>query len=228
MDNKIPSFVSDSEYGTYYYERDNNDELVVKQQKVNLMLNLFYGRLVRNRILLGVDFSYQKHHITAFEHELNPEYDIVNPVYNIIEIQGSFGIFLGQSIAPNKHLLQFQYGPRLFFIKNNYNSDDGNSETELDQLYTTVDYKIPMHFMRFSVNYTYRQMLTENLNLDLGVTTNFGIYSTFLDPYSPFYYDYYTGSINFLTYSPSYMKSRLARETMRNILYFKVGLSYNF
>lgn len=244
-DRAIGSKNDNSMYGTYYNEYDNNNQLIEKQQKVNLMLNVFYGRLVKRNILLGFDFNYQKHHLTMQEGGFKriyknsegekPPFLASSPVFNIIEAQFSLGFFLGRAISPNKHLLQLQFGQRYFlFDKNqNYRFDEETPVENLGEFVQFADLgNLGIKKWRFSINYTYRILLTENLNLDLGVTTNFGIYRD-MHSYSgsPEEYEenynynstYYEGVFPWL-----YVTNRLGFETVRNVIYLKFGVSFDF
>lgn len=222
-------------YGTYYNKYNKDNELEVKQQKYNFMFNAFYGRLVKRRLLLGIDVSYQKHHLTMprnglytkdwYEETFFP-YTASSPVFNIIEAQFSMGIFLGEAIAPNQHLLQFQFGPRLFFLNKsqNYRYESESAYQNLDEFISYPNK--PYRFMRLSINYTYRHLINENLSLDLGITSNFGLYGS-MTPYDGMPYGYnFEENTTKLFYHRDYVKNRLGYETLLNVFYLKVGFSY--
>lgn len=219
--------------GTYYQYYDENNELVSGNQKINLMLNASYGRLFGGNKLIGVEFNYQKHHLTWNENANVVNIDefgastttpllISNPVFDIFDVQLLYGHFLSGSIAPNKHLFTYGAGVRIISLdqNQNYRKDSQTPYTDLSKF--VEGYDSPMVYARVSMNYTYRILLTKNLSLDLGANLNVGLYMNMDHGES-----YTVGSsYNGVAFDRYYVKSKLAAETFYNMLYLRAGLSF--
>lgn len=216
--------------GTYYQYYDDKNKLSGKHKKLNLMLNTSYGRLFGGNKIIGVEFNYQKHYFTMNE-KANTGYSqdgsgidfkpflISSPVFNIYDVQLFFGFFLTGNTSPNKHLLTFGGGTRIFSLdkKQNYRQDAETPYTNLSRFVQDPDKSFV--YFRLSMNYTYRILLTKNLSFDIGVNGNFWLYLNMDNG------EQYTGGEN-IAYTRYYMKSKLGAQTLYNMFYFRTGLSF--
>lgn len=223
------------EGGTYFQKYDKNNNLQKGDEKVNLMLNVSYGRLFGGNKIIGVEFNYQKHYLTANRKlfidtlDVNEGYGYnelgipalsSSPVFNIYDFNIFYGRFSDAVLSPNKHLIQYGLGVRIHSLNKNqnYRLDSSTPITDLNDFVGNPD-KNYLTF-RLTFSYTYRILLTKNLNLDLGVLTNLALAfrsreNFSYDGNSPIYDEYYVGS-------------KLRFETMMNMFYFKSGLSFDF
>ncbi|WP_417266665.1 hypothetical protein [Brumimicrobium sp.] len=222
--------------GTYYQRYDKDDVLVGGHNKHNLMLNLAYGRIFNRNKVIGLEFNYQKHRMTInenptsgynnyyYEEDLEP-YIVSTPVFNIYDIQFTYGLFNSNHLAPNQHLISYGVGVRIFSLdkKENYREDPSTPYTDLS--YFLADYEKNFIFARLSLNYTYRILLSKNLSFDLGVNSNITLTTEF-DPYAgdPSGYDFANNKK--VAYSREYIKSRLGNYSFFNIFYFRTGLTF--
>lgn len=217
--------------GTYFQYYDEKNELIKGNQKVNLMLNASYGRLFKGNKVIGVEFNYQKHHLTWNEGANVAKVDefgnltfkpflTSNPVFNVYEVQVFYGSFLSKGTAPSKHLLTYGAGVRMFSLdqSQNYRKDSQTPYTDLSKFMEGYDDLLV--YARISANYTYRLLLTKNLSLDLGVNFNLGIYMDMDHGES------YQSGDNGVAFDRYYIKSRLGAETFYNMLYLRAGLSF--
>src|SRR5690554_2797618 len=204
--------------------------------KHNLMLNLAYGRIFNRNKVIGLEFNYQKHRMTInenptsgynnyyYEEDLEP-YLVSTPVFNIYDIQFTYGLFNSNHLAPNQHLISYGVGVRIFSLdkKENYREDPSTPYTDLS--YFLADYEKNFIFARLSLNYTYRILLSKNLSFDLGVNSNITLTTDF-DPYDgdPSGYDFANNKK--VAYSREYIKSRLGNYSFFNIFYFRTGLTF--
>ncbi|RFC55561.1 hypothetical protein [Brumimicrobium aurantiacum] len=226
--------------GTYYLRYNENNELLGGHQKMNLMLNANYARLYNGNKVIGFEVNYQKHHFTMSENaidfihsdsdgyynDIEIPYHISTPIFNTFDFQVQFGSFSSSYIAPNKHLWTYGFGIRLFSLdqNQNYRKDSETPYTDLDTY--MEDYDKPFIFYRFSVNYTYRTLITKNLSFDIGFNLNAGLAAMKAeavegDPstYGSIYGDEYA-------YNRYFIQAKLAHETFYNIIYFRTGLSF--
>lgn len=217
--------------GTFYQYYNDDNELIGGNEKVNLMLNVSYGRLFGGRHLVGAEFNYQKHYLTMSEdsnigYPVGEPYGenpipllISTPVFNVYDLQVFYGYFISGSMSPNKHLFTYGGGIRMFSLdKNqNYRKNAGTPFTDLSQF--VGGYDRSFIYARVTINYTYRIFLTKNLCLDLGINTNIGLY---LDM------DYGEGYQigNKVAYNRNYIRAKLGAETALNVFYFRTGLSF--
>lgn len=210
-----------SGYGTYYIKNNEDGQTEVKKQNFNIQLNMFYGRLFKKRVLLGIDMNYQSHNMTFLHQDLAISNFKTTPLFHVVDAQLSFGLFLGKQLSPNKHLLQIQAGPKMYFLNTSkeYRDSSGEPYEDLDK-YMKTENK-PFTYFRLNVNYTRRILLTERISLDLGFTSNFGLFG----PMSPY---------SIISIDPGVrtdvesVKNRLGYETFRNIFYLSAGISYAF
>lgn len=223
--------------GTYYQYYNDKNVLVRDQQKSNLMLNTSYGRLFGGHSIFGIEFNYQKQNLTVNKNaNLGPDYDgdytikpflASTPVYNVFDIQLTYGYFESSNIAPNKHIFSFGAGVRIFSLdqNQNYRKDADTPFTNLSTFIGSYDENIV--FLRLSMNYTYRILITKNVSIDLGINTNVsvsgGLDATLGIP-NEVYYDYQSESGPM--YSKEFIDSKLGHETFFNIFYFRAGLSF--
>lgn len=222
--------------GTYYQRYNEDNVLVGGHKKHNLMLNLAYGRVFNRNKVIGLEFNYQKQRMTfnensmsgysSYYYEENPmPYVVSTPVFNIYDVQFTYGLFNSNHLAPNQHLISYGVGVRIFSLdKNeNYRQDALTPFTDLSDFLS--DYEKNFVFARLSLNYTYRILLTKNLSFDLGVNTNITLTTEF-DPYTgnPSGYNYANNKK--VAYSREYIKSRLGHYSFFNIFYFRTGLTF--
>lgn len=217
--------------GTYYQYYDDKNKLSGEHKKLNLMLNTSYGRLFGGNKIVGVEFNYQKHYLTMNENA-NTGYSldgsgedfqpfiISSPVFNIYDVQLFFGLFLTGNTSPNKHLLTFGGGVRMFSLdkKQNYRQDAETPYTDLSKFVEDPDKSFV--YFRLSMNYTYRILLTKNLCFDLGINSNFWVYLRMDNG------EQYTGGDYGIAYDRNFMKGKLGAQTLYNMFYFRTGLSF--
>ena len=144
-----------------------------------------------------------------------------SPIYNIYDVNILYGRFNTSSLAPNKHIIKYGAGVRMHMLNKNqnYRLDRDTPITDLSMLVEEPD---RIYFnIRFTFSYTYRILLTKNLNLDLGVITNAAL--TFK---SGAHYNVYEEGKPI--YDANYVDMRLGAETFWNMVYFKTGLSFDF
>ena len=224
--------------GTFYQYYNDENVLTGGHMKYNLMLNTSYGRIFGRNKIFGVEFNYQKQHMTinensnggykydqyGYDQKLLP-YLISTPVFNIYDIQLTYGLFNSGYLAPNKHIISYGVGVRIFSLaeNENYRKDALTPFTDLSKFMT--DYDKNFIFARLSINYTYRILITKNLSFDLGINTNLTLTADF-DPQegNPSSYSFDTGKG--VAYRRDFVKSRLAYQTFFNIFYFRTGLSF--
>ncbi|RYM35673.1 hypothetical protein ERX46_01390 [Brumimicrobium glaciale] len=221
--------------GTYYQYYDQNNKLVGGDQKFNLMLNASYKRIYNSDKVIGVEFNYQKHNLTINEtanigfteddYDISKPFLISTPVFNTYDIQILLGSFSDAVLAPNQHLFTYGLGVRMFSLDQdqNYRIDSETPITDLDDFLD--DYEKVFIYTRFSMNYTYRMLITKNLSLDLGLNFNIGLYQD-MDAVDnlPMEYGYFTGES--AAYSRNFVRNKLGHETFFNMLYFRTGLSF--
>lgn len=235
-----------SGHGTYYQNYDENGRLKSGNQQVNLMLNVSYLRMVGRKTGIGLEFNYQKHHLTNHK-EL--EYDYIHydvdgyvgnnvvideftastPVFNMYEVKLIAGTFLGPNIAPGNHLFHYGVGFRSYSLDQNrqYYYD---KDTPVTHRQFMAGYDSNIMFLRFTVGYTYRLLLTKNLSLDIGSDFNLGgaiMGETYSGNNSfPQGYFYFENKANNVIYDRPYVKNRLGKETFSSMIYFRAGLSF--
>src|SRR5690554_6476908 len=224
--------------GSFYQYYNDENVLMGGHMKYNLMLNTSYGRIFGGNKIFGVEFNYQKQHMTINEssnagyQDYNYGYDqkvipflVSTPVFNIYDIQLTYGLFNSNHLAPNQHLISYGVGVRIFSLarQENYREDPSTSYTDLS--YFLADYEKTFIFARLSLNYTYRILLSKNLSFDLGVNSNITLTTDF-DPYDgdPSGYDFANNKK--VAYSREYIKSRLGNYSFFNIFYFRTGLTF--
>lgn len=232
-----------SGHGTYYQHYDEKGKLESGNQVVNLMLNASYLRMITRNMAIGLEFSYQKHNLTnhktlaeefIYYQDLNDvvieEFTASSPRFNMYEVKFIAGSFLGPNIAPGNHLLQYGIGFRSYSLdqKMQYYFD---KDTPVTHSQFMGGYENNFIFIRLSIGYTYRVLLTKNLSLDLGATFNLGGGNIFGDSYSgnnafPQGYFYFKDTPERIIYDRPYVKNRLGRETFSNVIYFRFGLSF--
>ncbi len=220
--------------GTYFQGYDKNNKRVRGDEKVNLMLNLSYGRLFGGNKIIGAEFNYQKHHLTV-NRKLFVDNDNIDPdsyekkgipflssspIFNVYDINVFFGHFKKSALAPSQHLFQYGFGVRMSSLntKQNYRMDANTPITDLSKFVEGPDDNYLS--LRFTFSYTYRILLTKNLNLDLGLSTCVGL--------SLVQGGLYTFNENEPIYNKYYIETRLKFENFMNILYFRSGLSFDF
>lgn len=223
--------------GTFYQRYNEDNELVGGNEKINLMLNTSYGRLFGGHHIIGVEFNYQKHFLTMNEnsnmgytyvddYNTDPEmkpFLFSSPVFNVYDFQLFYGYFFTGAISPNKHLITFGGGVRIFSLDQdqNYRKNSETPFTDLSNFMTAYDQNIM--FVRFSINYTYRILLTKNLSFDIGFNTNLGL-SFEMDAAQE--YQPGDGAENGAVYKRSFIRNRLGTENFYNIFYLRTGLSF--
>ncbi|WP_146194194.1 hypothetical protein [Brumimicrobium oceani] len=229
--------------GTYFQGYNENNELVSDFQNFNLMLNTSYMRLYNANRIVGVEFNYQKHNLTmnenaVLEYKYDPfdadkdievPFEISTPVFNVYDVQFLWGVFSDATISPNKHLFTCGLGVRMFSLdqKQNYRFDEATPYTDLENY--MEDYDKMYIFTRFSMNYTYRILITKNLSFDLGVNLNIGLYQDMeADGGLPMQSGYYSeeNPIESPAYARYFVKNKLGHETFYNMIYFRSGLSF--
>jgi len=228
--------------GTYYQYYDDENNLRSDHQKYNLMLNTSYGRVIGKHNIIGIEFNYQKHHLTVnssanmgideYSYENSYEYTkkpflLSTPVFNVFDLQLFSGRFDNSNIAPNKHLLTYGAGVRIFSLdkSQNYRKSSGEPYTDLAKFMHGYDDSFV--FVRFSLNYTFRILITKNLSFDIGLNTNLTMTLDFDDLLGGIDgYDYIPK--DFVAYSRDYVKSNLGSSTFFNMFYLRTGLSYAF
>lgn len=232
-----------SSYGSYYQHYDENGNLISGNQKVNLMLNASYLRMVGRKIGIGLEFSYQKHNMTIHEnysglytgyddnsidYEEHDSFTASTPVFNVYEVKFIAGSFLGRNIAPSRHLLHYGIGFRTYSLDQSkqYHYD---KDTPVTHRQFMSSYDSNFTFLRLTVGYTYRLLLTKNLSLDLGADFNLGggnIMGLSSPESFPEGYFYFKNEGNYEIYDRAYMKNRMGFETFSNVIYFRAGVSF--
>lgn len=222
--------------GTFYQYYNDENVLIGGDLKYNLMLNTSYGRIFGGNKIIGLEFNYQKTHMTISESSNSgfqySEYNqtpipflISTPVFNVYDIQLTIGHFASTNISPNKHLITFGAGIRMFSLdeKQNYRSDEITPYTDLSEF--MEEYDRSYIFARISVNYTYRILITKNLSFDIGVNSNLTL-TTHFDPEEGNQYSYGYSIVKDAAYRRSFVQSRLGYQTFFNLFYFRTGLSF--
>lgn len=221
--------------GTFYQYYNDDNELIGGNEKVNLMLNTSYGRLFGGNNIIGVEFNYQKHYLTMSENSnmgytvglgYDEDFDpflISTPIFNVYDLQLVYGYFTSGTISPNKHLFSFGAGVRIFSLDqdHNYRKDAATPFTDLSNFMEGYDENFM--FIRLSMNYTYRILITKNLSFDIGLNANLGL-TLNMDQgegYKPG-----PGNENGPAFERYYVNSKLGAETFFNILYFRTGFSF--
>jgi hypothetical protein len=230
--------------GTYYQSYDENNKLVYGNQNFNLMFNGSYKRIYNSNRIIGVEFNYQKHNLTMNENAtlgysyIDPfnsneqvaiPFEISTPLFNVYDIQFLWGSFSDASTSPNKHLLTYGLGVRMFSLdqNQNYRFDANTPYTDLANY--MEDYDEMYIYARLSMNYTYRILITKNLSLDLGVNFNIGLYQDMeADGGLPMQSGYYSeeNPSDSPAYVRYFVKNKLGHETFYNMIYFRTGFSF--
>ncbi|HLV40860.1 MAG TPA: hypothetical protein VKY37_01180 [Brumimicrobium sp.] len=224
--------------GTFYQYYNDENVLMGGHMKYNLMLNTSYGRIFGGNKIFGVEFNYQKQHMTINEssnagyQDYNYGYDqkvipflVSTPVFNIYDIQLTYGLFNSSYIAPNKHIISYGLGLRIYSLSENENYRKDALTPFTDLSHYMNDYDKSFIFVRLSINYTYRILITKNLSFDLGINTNLTLTADF-DPQEGFPSQPGYALGEGAAYRREFVKSRLAYQTFFNIFYFRTGLSF--